>query len=189
MIGEGAGILVLEEYEHALNRGAKIYAEIIGYGQNADAYHITAPSPGGEGASESMRIALEDAGISPDQVDYINTHGTSTPLGDIAELDAIKNVFGDAVYNINLSSSKSMTGHLLGAAGAVEPIACVHAIRTESSLLPLISRRKTAIDYSLNLTLNTAQKRKVRVAVSNNFGFGGHNATIVFAAPGFVPFP
>jgi len=190
VIGEGAGILVLEEYEHALNRGAHIYAEIIGYGQNADAYHITAPSPGGEGASESMRIALEDAGISPDRVDYINTHGTSTPLGDIAELDAIKKVFGDAVYNINLSSSKSMTGHLLGAAGAVEALACIHAIK-DGIIPPTINFREKdeAIDYSLNLTLNTAQKRDVRVAMSNNFGFGGHNATIIFAAPGYIPFP
>ena len=190
VIGEGAGILILEEYKHAINRGAKIYAEIIGYGQNADAYHITAPSPEGVGASESMRIALEDAGISPDQVDYINAHGTSTPLGDIAELDAIKRVFGDAAYNINISSTKSMTGHLLGAAGAVEAIACIHAIR-DGIIPPTINfqEKDEAIDYSLNLTLNTAQKRKVRVALSNNFGFGGHNATIVFAAPGFVPFP
>jgi len=189
VIGEGAGILVLEEYEHALNRGANIYAEIIGYGQNADAYHITAPSPEGVGASESMRIALEDAGIAPDQVDYINTHGTSTPLGDIAELDAIKRVFGDTVNNINLSSTKSMTGHLLGAAGAVEAIACIHAIR-DGIIPPTINFREKdeAIDYSLNLTFNTAQKRNVRVAMSNNFGFGGHNATIVFAAPGYIPF-
>jgi 3-oxoacyl-[acyl-carrier-protein] synthase II len=188
VIGEGAGILVLEEYEHALNRGANIYAEIIGYGQNADAYHITAPSPEGVGASESMRIALEDAGIAPDQVDYINTHGTSTPLGDIAELDAIKRVFGDTVNNINLSSTKSMTGHLLGAAGAVEAIACIHAIR-DGIIPPTINFREKdeAIDYSLNLTFNTAQKRNVRVAMSNNFGFGGHNATIVFAAPGYIP--
>ena len=188
VIGEGAGILVLEEYEHALNRGANIYAEIIGYGQNADAYHITAPSPEGVGASESMRIALEDAGIAPDQVDYINTHGTSTPLGDIAELDAIKRVFGDTVNNINLSSTKSMTGHLLGAAGAVEAIACIHAIR-DGIIPPTINFREKdeAIDYSLNLTFNTAQKRNVRVAMSNNFGFGGHNATIVFAAPGYLP--
>lgn len=190
VIGEGAAIIALEEYEHALKRGAKIYAEIIGYGQNADAYHITAPSPGGEGASESMRIALEDAGISPDQVDYINTHGTSTPLGDIAELDAIKKVFGDVVYNVNLSSSKSMTGHLLGAAGAVEALACIHAIR-DGIIPPTINFREKdeAIDYSLNLTLNSAQKRNVHVAMSNNFGFGGHNATIIFAAPGFRPFP
>ncbi len=187
VIGEGAAILVLEEYEHAVKRGAKIYAEIIGYGQNADAYHITAPSPAGVGASESMRIALEDAGIAPDQVDYINAHGTSTPLGDIAELDAIKRVFEEAVYDVNISSSKSMTGHLLGAAGAVEALACIHAIR-DGIIPPTInfSEKDEAIDYSLNLTLNSAQKRKVRVAMSNNFGFGGHNATIIFAAPDYI---
>ncbi|MBQ0024525.1 MAG: beta-ketoacyl-ACP synthase II [Bacteroidales bacterium] len=181
VMGEGAAVLVVEEYEHALKRGARIYAEIAGSGMTCDAYHVTAPLPDGSGAADAMRFALEDAGISPSDVDYINAHGTSTSLGDIAELNAIKSLFGDAAYKLNISSTKSMTGHLLGAAGAVEALACLHVI--ESGIIPpTINFREEDenIDYRLNLTLNERQERKVDVAMSNNFGFGGQNACLIF---------
>ncbi len=180
VLGEGAGILVFEEYEHAVSRGAKIYAEVAGYGMTADAHHITAPHPEGHGATQAMKLALEEAGINPEEVDYINVHGTSTPLGDIAELKAIKSVFGESVYNVNISSTKSMTGHLLGAAGAVEILACIDAM--QNGIVPPTINFETEdpeIDYKMNLTLNKAQKREVNVAMSNTFGFGGHNSTLV----------
>ena len=180
VLGEGAGILVFEEYEHAVARGAKIYAEVAGYGMTADAHHITAPHPEGHGATQAMKLALEEAGINPEEVDYINVHGTSTPLGDIAELKAIKSVFGESVYNVNISSTKSMTGHLLGAAGAVEILACIDAM--QNGIVPPTINFETEdpeIDYKMNLTLNKAQKREVNVAMSNTFGFGGHNSTLV----------
>lgn len=180
VLGEGAGIIVLEEYEHAKARGAKIYAEFLGSGISADAYHITAPHPEGLGAMAAMRAALKRAGLNPSQVDYINVHGTSTHLGDIAELKAIKEVFGEDVYNINISSTKSMTGHLLGAAGAVEAIACIHAIN--SGMVPPTINHFTddeEIDPKLNLTFNKAQKRDVKIALSNTFGFGGHNSSMI----------
>lgn len=181
VMGEGAGILIFEEYEHAMARGAKIYAEVAGSAMTADAYHITAPHPEGTGASSVMRLALEDAGLSVNDVDYINVHGTSTPLGDIAELNAVKKVFGEHAYKLNISSTKSMTGHLLGAAGAVEALACIHAI-ADSIVPPTINfeHEDPEIDYNLNLTLNKAQKREVKVAINNTFGFGGHNSCIVF---------
>lgn len=181
VLGEGAGALVLEEYEHAKKRGAKIYAEIIGGGMSADAYHITAPHPEGAGITKVMENALQDAGINPQDVDYINTHGTSTPLGDIGEIKAIARVFGDHVYNMNISSTKSMTGHLLGAAGAIEALACLMAIN-EGVVPPTINNftPDEQLDSRLNLTLNKAQKREVKVALSNTFGFGGHNASIIF---------
>ncbi len=180
VLGEGAGSLVLEEYEHAKKRGAKIYAEIIGGGMSADAYHITAPHPDGAGITHVMESALEEAGIKPSEVDYINTHGTSTPLGDIGEIRAIEKVFGDHAYKMNISSTKSMTGHLLGAAGAIEAIACLLAIN-ESVIPPTINHftDDDGLDKRLNLTFNTAQKREVKVALSNTFGFGGHNASVL----------
>ncbi|MCU0357080.1 MAG: beta-ketoacyl-ACP synthase II [Cyclobacteriaceae bacterium] len=181
VLGEGAGALILEEYEHAVKRGAKIYAEVIGGGMSADAYHITAPHPDGAGITRVMINALEDAGIKPEEVDYINTHGTSTPLGDIGEIRAIEKVFGDHVYTMNISSTKSMTGHLLGAAGAVESLACLLAINQEV-VPPTINNitPDAELDSRLNLTFNEAQSRKVNVALSNTFGFGGHNASIIF---------
>jgi 3-oxoacyl-[acyl-carrier-protein] synthase II len=181
VLGEGAGALVLEEYEHAKKRGAKIYAEIIGGGLSADAYHITAPHPEGDGIIQVMYNALEDAGIQASDVDYINTHGTSTPLGDIGELKAIQKVFGDNAYNMNISSTKSMTGHLLGAAGAIESIACLLAIH-ESVVPPTINHftDDDGLDKRLKLTFNKAEKRNVDIALSNTFGFGGHNASILF---------
>lgn len=181
VLGEGAGILIFEEYEHALKRGAKIYAEVAGAAMTADAYHITAPHPEGAGAINVMRLALEDAGLKPEDVDYINVHGTSTPLGDIAELTAVKKVFGDHAYKLNISSTKSMTGHLLGAAGAVEALACVHAINS-GNIPPTInfSEEDPEIDYKLNLTLNKMQHRNVNVAMNNTFGFGGHNSCVIF---------
>lgn len=180
VLGEGGGAIVLEELEHALARGAKIYAEIIGGGMSADAHHITAPHPEGLGATLVMNRALKDAGIEASAVDYINTHGTSTPLGDTAELKAIINVFGEHAYKLNISSTKSMTGHLLGAAGAIEGIAAIMAIKT-NSIPPTINHNTPDpdIDTRLNLTLNTMQQRTVNVAISNTFGFGGHNAAIV----------
>ncbi len=181
VLGEGSGVVILEEYEHALNRGAHIYAEVIGVGMSADAYHITAPHPEGAGAILAMNSALQDASINPEDVDYINVHGTSTPLGDIAELKAIKAVFGEYAYKLNISSTKSMTGHLLGAAGVVETLACVFAM--EHSIIPPTINFKEEdpeIDYNLNLTLNKAQKRDVRISVNNTFGFGGHNSCLVF---------
>ncbi len=180
VIGEGAGALILEELGHAKARGAKIYAEVIGSGLTADAYHITAPHPDGMGAVNVMKQAIEEAGLKPSDVDYINVHGTATPLGDIAEIKAILNVFGEHAYKLNISATKSMTGHLLGAAGAVEAIATIMAV-VHDTVPPTINFRNPdpAIDQNLNLTLNKAQKRPVRIALSNNFGFGGHNASIL----------
>lgn len=180
VLGEGAGCLILEEYNHAVNRGANIIAEVAGVGMTADAYHMTAPHPDGLGASNVMRLALEDAGMSPDAIDYINVHGTSTPLGDVAESKAILNVFKDHAYNLNISSTKSMTGHLLGAAGAIEAIACVLAIR-DNFIPPTINHYTDdpEIDSKLNMTFNQAQEKKVRAALSNTFGFGGHNASVI----------
>ena len=183
VMGEGAGTLVFEELEHALARGAKIYAEVIGFAATADAYHLTATHPDGLGALSVMRNALKDAGISVEDVDYINAHGTSTPNGDISELKAIQTLFGDSVKNVNISSTKSMTGHLLGATGAVEAVAAILSIKY-GVVPPTINHDEEdcdpEIDYSLNLTFNKCQKRDVRVAISNTFGFGGHNATIIF---------
>ena len=183
VMGEGAAILVVEEYEHALRRGAHIYAEIAGIGMTCDAWHITAPREDGEGAADAMELALREAGLKPSDVDYINAHGTSTPLGDAAELTAIQSVFGDAAYRVNISSTKSMTGHMMGAAGAAEALACLHAIR-DGVIPPTINftHEDPQIDYRLNLTLNERQERPVRVAISNNFGFGGQNACLVFRA-------
>ncbi len=180
VLGEGAGVLVLEEYEHAKARGAKIYAELKGCGISADAHHITAPHPEGKGAKAAMSIALKTAGLNPEDIDYINVHGTSTPLGDIAELKAIKELFGEAVYKMNISSTKSMTGHLLGAAGVVEAIACIHAIK-DSIVPPTINHftDDPNIDPKLNLTFNKAQKREVKYALNNTFGFGGHNSSMI----------
>ncbi|MCE2997095.1 MAG: beta-ketoacyl-ACP synthase II [Cyclobacteriaceae bacterium] len=180
VLGEGAGALILEEYEHAKRRGAKIYAEIIGGGMSSDAYHITAPHPEGAGIIKVMEYALEEAGIKPEDVDYINTHGTSTPLGDIGEIKAIQKVFGEHAYKLNISSTKSMTGHLLGAAGAIETIACLLAIN-EGIVPPTINHftDDDELDPRLNLTFNKAQKREVKVALSNTFGFGGHNFSVL----------
>ncbi len=181
VIGEGGGALILEEYEHAIARGAKIYAEIIGAGLSADAHHLTAPHPEGLGAANVMRFAMEDAGIKPEEVDYINVHGTSTPAGDIPETVAIKKVFGEHAYKLNISSTKSMTGHLLGAAGAIESIATILAINY-GIIPPTINLENLdpEIDSKLNLTPNTAQYREVNIGMSNTFGFGGHNATVIF---------
>ena len=181
VIGEGAGALILEEYEHAKARGAKIYCEVVGGGASADAYHFTAPHPEGKGAMKAMRDAIKDAGIAPEDIDYVNVHGTSTPAGDIPELKAVAGVLGDHVYNVNISSTKSMTGHLLGAAGAVEALACIFAL-THGVVPPTINceNRDPEIDEKLNLTLNVAQKRDVKCALSNTFGFGGHNSTAIF---------
>ncbi len=181
VLGEGAGALILEEYEHAKARGAKIYAEVSGGGLSSDAYHMTAPHPDGIGVVRVMQNCLKDAGIALEEVDAINTHGTSTPLGDVAELKAISEVFGEHAKNININSTKSMTGHLLGAAGAIEAIASILAM--EHGIVPPTINHTTVdenIDPSLNLTLNKAQKRDVKVAMSNTFGFGGHNACVVF---------
>ena len=183
VLGEGGAALILEEYEHAVARGAKIYAEMVGGGLSADAYHMTAPHPEGHGAVLVMKNAIEDAGMSIEDIDYINVHGTSTPLGDIAELKAIKQLFGDYAYKLNISSTKSMTGHLLGAAGAVEAMLSVLAVKNDI-IPPTINFHEgdedPEIDYNLNLTLNTAQKRVVRAALSKTFGFGGHNACVLF---------
>lgn len=181
VIGEGAGALILEELEHAKARGAKIYCEIVGGGASADAYHFTAPHPEGKGAIKAMRDALKDAHLSPEDIDYVNVHGTSTPAGDVPELKAVSAVLGDHVYDVNISSTKSMTGHLLGAAGAVEALACIFAI-TRGVVPPTINCETldSEIDPRLNLTLNQAQKREVKCALSNTFGFGGHNSTVIF---------
>ncbi|MGF1559159.1 MAG: beta-ketoacyl-ACP synthase II [Flavobacteriaceae bacterium] len=181
VLGEGAGALILEEYEHAKARGAMIYAELVGGGLSSDAYHMTAPHPDGIGVVHVMKNCLRDAGLKPEDVDAINTHGTSTPLGDVAELKAISEVFGDHAPNININSTKSMTGHLLGAAGAIEAIASILAMKY--SIVPPTINHTTVdenIDPRLNLTLNKAQKREVNVALSNTFGFGGHNACVIF---------
>jgi len=181
VMGEGGGAIVIEEYEHAIKRGAKIYAEIVGGGLTADAHHITAPHPEGLGACNVMRLAIEEAGIPLSDVDYINVHGTSTPLGDIAEVKAIKALFGEHAYGLNISSTKSMTGHLLGAAGVIESIACIMAVK-DDVVPPTINHftDDLDIDNKLNLTLNKAQKRTVNHALTNTFGFGGHNASVLF---------
>ena len=180
VLGEGAGALVLEEYEHAVSRGAHIYAELAGGAMTADAHHITAPHPEGVGATNVMRLAINDACLTPKDIDYVNVHGTSTPLGDIAEIKAIQNVFGDHAKNLNISSTKSMTGHLLGAAGAIEAIAAVLSVKN-NAIPPTINHftDDPEIDNSLNFTFNKSQKREVRAAISNTFGFGGHNACVV----------
>ena len=180
VMGEGSGALVLEEYEHAKKRGATIYAEVVGSGLTADAHHITAPHPEGLGAKNVMKLAIEDAGIDKTEIDYINVHGTSTPLGDIAETKAIKSLFGEHAYDLNISSTKSMTGHLLGAAGIIESIACIMAVKND--IVPPTINHETddpEIDNKLNLTFNKAQKREVNYALSNTFGFGGHNASLL----------
>jgi 3-oxoacyl-[acyl-carrier-protein] synthase II len=185
VMGEGGGGLIIEEYEHAVSRGAKIYAEIIGTGMTADAFHLTAPHPEGLGACNVMKLAIADACLNPEDIDYINVHGTSTPLGDISESKAIVNVFGEHAYKLNISSTKSMTGHLLGAAGAVEAIAVIMAVGND--IVPPTINYKVpdpGIDQNLNLTANTAQKRKVNIALSNTFGFGGHNASIIIKKAG-----
>ena len=183
IMGEGAGCLILEELEHAKARGAKIYAEMVGEGASADAYHITASHPEGLGAKLVMRNALEDAGMKPEDIDYINVHGTSTHVGDLSEAIAIKDVFGEHAYKLNISSTKSMTGHLLGAAGAVEAMACVLSVKNDI-VPPTINHEEDdkdpELDYNMNFTFNKAQKREVRVALSNTFGFGGHNCCVVF---------
>ena len=183
VIGEGAACLILEEYEHAVARGAKIYAEIAGTGLTADAYHITAPHPEGEGARRVMKMALDEAGLALEDVDYINVHGTSTYAGDIAEAKAIKTLFGEHAYKLNVSSTKSMTGHLLGAAGAIEALLTVLSIKNDI-IPPTINHAEgdedPEIDYGMNFTFNKAQERRVNVALSNTFGFGGHNASIAF---------
>ncbi|SIO42231.1 beta-ketoacyl-ACP synthase II [Chitinophaga niabensis] len=186
VMGEGAGALVLESYEHAMARGAKIYAELAGGGATADAHHISAPHPEGLGAFNVMKAALNDAGMAPEDIDYINVHGTSTPLGDVAEVKAVQQVFGDAAYKLNISSTKSMTGHLLGAAGAVESITIIKSI-IEGLVPPTINHftDDPQLDAKLNFTFNVAQKREVRAALSNTFGFGGHNASVIFKK--FVP--
>lgn len=180
VLGEGAGALVLEEYEHAVSRGARIYAELAGGAMTADAHHITAPHPEGIGATNVMRLAINDSHLTPKDIDYVNVHGTSTPLGDIAEIKAIQNVFGDYAKSLNISSTKSMTGHLLGAAGAIETIASILSVK--NNIIPPTINHFTddpEIDNSLNYTFNKFQKREVRAAISNTFGFGGHNACVV----------
>lgn len=180
VMGEGAGALILEDYEHAKARGAKIYAEVTGTGMTADAFHLTAPHPDGKGASDVMKMAVKEARLKLEDIDYINVHGTATPLGDISEAKAIVNVFGEHAFKMNISSTKSMTGHLLGAAGAIEAIASIMAIVLD--IVPPTINLKVpdpAVDQNLNLTPNAAQKRKVNAAISNTFGFGGHNASIV----------
>ena len=183
ILSEGAGCLILEDYEHAKARGAKIYAELVGGALTSDAYHMTAPDPEGQGAESVMRMAIQDAHISPDAIDYINTHGTSTPLGDIAEVKAIKAVFGEHVYHMNLSSTKSMTGHMIGGTGAVEALASIMALK-EGIIPPTINHAEDdvdeEIDTRINFTFNEAQKRNIHYALSNTFGFGGHNATLIF---------
>jgi len=181
VMGEGSGCLILEELEHAQKRGAKIYAEIVGGGMSGDAYHLTATHPEGRGAISAMKMALQDANLNPEDVDYINVHGTSTPVGDIPELKALQVVFGEHTYNVNISSTKSMTGHLLGAAGSIEAIASILAMNNQT-VPPTINHKEKdpEIDEKLNLTLLKAQKREIRAALSNTFGFGGHNASIIF---------
>ena len=183
VLGEGAGALILEEYEHAKARGAKIYAELVGIGLTSDAYHLTASDPEGKGAAQAMQLAINSANITTEEVDYINAHGTSTPLGDIAEVKAIQQVFGEHAYNLNITSSKSMTGHLLGATGAVEAIISILSMKN-SVVTPTINHdpedEDPKIDYKLNFTFNKPQEREIRYALSNNFGFGGHNACLLF---------
>jgi 3-oxoacyl-[acyl-carrier-protein] synthase II len=183
VMGEGAATLILEEYEHAKARGAKIYAEIVGIGLTGDAYHITAPSPSGEGASRSMQAAIDDAGIRPDQVDYINAHGTSTPYNDLTESKAIKNTFGEHAFNLVVSSTKSMTGHLLGAAGGVEAIATILSIINDK-IPPTINLDNPDPECDLNYSAKKVTQKKINYAISNTFGFGGHNASILFKKAG-----
>jgi 3-oxoacyl-[acyl-carrier-protein] synthase II len=181
VLGEGGGILILEEYQHAKKRGAKIYAELVGTGMTADAYHMTAPHPEGIGAASAMKLAVKEAKLTAEDIGYINVHGTSTPLGDVAELNAIKKVFGEAAYQLNISSTKSMTGHLLGAAGSVEAIASILAM--QHSLIPPTINHFTddpEIDARFNLTFNKPQERTLKAVMSNAFGFGGHNTTVIF---------
>ena len=180
-MGEGGGAIILEDYDHAVARGATIYCEMVGGGMSADAHHITAPHPEGLGALNVMKAALDDAAMHPSEVDYVNVHGTSTPLGDIAETKAIQGVFGDHAYDLNISSTKSMTGHLLGAAGAIEGIACILAIKN-GIIPPTINFEHSddQLDQKLDFTFNKAKKRNVRAALSNTFGFGGHNASVLF---------
>ena len=181
VLGEGAGAIVLEELEHAKKRGAKIYAEIVGGGMSGDAHHITAPHPEGLGALNVMRATLADAEMDASEIDYVNVHGTSTPLGDVAEVKAIQKVFGEHAYNLNISSTKSMTGHLLGAAGAIESIACILAVK--NNIAPPTINHFTDdpnLDTKLNFTFNKAQKRTINAAITNTFGFGGHNASVIF---------
>ena len=183
VLGEGAGAIVLESYDHAIARGATIYAEMVGGGMSADAHHLTAPHPEGLGARNVMLAALDDAGMKPEDLDYVNVHGTSTPLGDVAETLAIKEVFGEHAYKLSISSTKSMTGHLLGAAGAIEAIASILAVR--NGLVPPTINFEHAdeeIDQQLDLTLNHPKERPIRAALSNTFGFGGHNASVIFKA-------
>jgi 3-oxoacyl-[acyl-carrier-protein] synthase II len=180
VIGEGGGGLILEEYEHAIKRGAQIYAEVVGGGMSADAYHLTASHPEGDGAFRAMRAALEDAGIAPENVDYINVHGTSTPVGDPSEVKAIKRLFGEHACKLNISSTKSMTGHLLGAAGAIEAIACILAMK--NGIVPPTINHFTddpELDNKLNFTCNKSQKRELNYVLSNTFGLGGHNTSII----------
>ena len=181
VMGEGAGALIFEEYEHALARGAKIYAEVAGGGLSADAHHLTAPHPEGLGAKKSMSEAVKDAGLELEDIDYINTHGTSTPVGDVAEIKGIVATFGDHTYKMNISATKSMTGHLLGAAGAIEALTCIMAL-TKGIIPPTINNFNLdpEVDPKINLTLNKAQKRDIKAALSNTFGFGGHNSSVVF---------
>ena len=181
VIGEGAGIMVLEEYEHARRRGANVYAELVGYGTSADAYHITAPDPEGEGGARAMQMAMEEAGVRPEDVDYLNAHGTSTPLNDESETKAIKKAFGDAAYRIAISSTKSMTGHLLGAAGGIEGIACCLSIK-HGVIHPTINYEHPDPACDLDYVPNVAREKKVRVALSNSFAFGGQNASLIFRA-------
>ena len=181
VLGEGAGAIVLEELEHAKKRGAKIYAEVVGGGMSGDAHHITAPHPEGLGALNVMRATLADAEMDASEIDYVNVHGTSTPLGDVAEVKAIQKVFGEHAYNLNISSTKSMTGHLLGAAGAIESIACILAVK--NNIAPPTINHFTddpSLDTKLNFTFNKAQKRNINAAITNTFGFGGHNASVIF---------
>jgi 3-oxoacyl-[acyl-carrier-protein] synthase II len=181
VMGEGGAAMILEEYEHAKARGAKIYAEVVGVGMSADAHHLTAPHPEGRGAAIVMRNALADAGLKPEDIDYINAHGTATPRGDLSELYAIKDIFGEHAYKLNISSTKSIVGHLLGAAGAMEAMFCIKAIN-DGIIPPTINHQQVdpEIDPKLNLTLHTAQKRDVKYALSNTFGFGGHNTSVIF---------
>jgi 3-oxoacyl-[acyl-carrier-protein] synthase II len=181
VLGEGAGAIILESLEHAEARGAKIYCEMVGGGMSADAHHITAPHPEGLGATNVMKVTLEDAGMSPEEVDYVNVHGTSTPLGDIAETQAIQKVFGESAYKLSISSTKSMTGHLLGAAGAIEAMACILAI-VNGTIPPTINHvhKDEGLDPELDFTFNKPRKREVNAALSNTFGFGGHNASVLF---------
>ena len=182
VMGEGAGVLILEELEHALNRGATMYAEVLGYGMSADGYHITLPRPGGEGAARSMDLALVDAGVAPHELGYINAHGTSTPANDKTETMAIKTVFGDAAYTIPVSSTKSMTGHLLGAAGAIESISCILAIR-DGVIPPTINYETPDPECDLDYVPNVARQAHITTAMTNSFGFGGHNVSLIFGAP------